>query len=273
MFIPQFVERYGMQDWETSVPALERLTRYGSSEFAVRPFIKQDQARMLTTMLDWAENENYHVRRLATEGCRPRLPWAMALPELKRDPAPILPILEKLKDDPEEYVRRSTANNLNDISKDHPNLVLSMAESWLGANAERDRLVKHACRTLLKAGNTKAMALFGFAAPDDVAVANLRVQETALRIGKTAHFAFDVVCKNPCHLRLEYAIEFVKAKGKRSRKVFKISERDYPAGTTAVKRHQSMRDLSTRKHYPGRHGLFIHVNGHPMAETTFHLET
>jgi len=271
MFIPEFVERYGMEDWEASLPALALLTRYGSSEFAVRPFIKKDSERMMATMSIWAEDENHHVRRLASEGCRPRLPWAMALPDFKRDPTPVLPILEKLKDDPEEYVRRSVANNLNDIAKDHPEVVLGIAEKWLGANSQRDRLVKHACRTLLKAGNGKALALFGFGPPQGVTVSNLQMQDPSIRIGETAHFSFEVVCENPCRLRLEYEIEYVKAKAKRSRKVFKISEREYAAGSTPIKRHQLFRDFSTRKHYPGQHGLKILINGDAMAETTFHV--
>ncbi len=270
MFIPEFVERFGMHDWDTSVPALALLTRYGSSEFAVRPYIKKDSQRMMAAMLTWAEDENHHTRRLASEGCRPRLPWAMALPDFKKDPSPILPILEKLKDDPEEYVRRSVANNLNDIAKDHPGLVLSIAEKWLGANGPRDRLVKHACRTLLKAGNAKAMALFGFGPPQGVTVSQLQVG--AIRMGETAHFSFVLSCLKPCRLRLEYAIEYVKAGAKKSTKIFKISERDYALGSTSIKRHQAFRDLSTRKHYPGEHGLAIHINGVPMAEVRFAVD-
>jgi 3-methyladenine DNA glycosylase AlkC len=92
-----------------------------------------------------AEVQNHDVRRLASEGCRPRLPWAMALPQFRKDPSPALPILEKLKNDESDYVRKSVANNLNEISKDHPQLVLDICERWYGQTANTDWLVKHAC--------------------------------------------------------------------------------------------------------------------------------
>src|SRR5690606_550673 len=120
MIFPDFVETYGLDHWEASMDALELMTRYSSSEYAVRPFIAKDTERMMAQMLEWAHSDSEHVRRLASEGCRPRLPWAMGLTMLKKDPSPILPILETLKQDESLYVRRSVANNLNDISKDHP---------------------------------------------------------------------------------------------------------------------------------------------------------
>src|SRR5690606_35694045 len=125
MIFPDFVEVYGLDDWDASLPALAQFTQQSSAEFAVRPFLLRDQPRMLAQMALWAEHDSEHLRRLASEGCRPRLPWAMALPALKADPTPILPILDRLKDDPSEYVRRSVANNLNDISKDNPQIALA----------------------------------------------------------------------------------------------------------------------------------------------------
>ena len=120
LIFPEFVEVYGLDEWERSLPALEFFTRFGSSEFAVRPFLHRDPARVMQYVMKWADSDNHHVRRLASEGCRPRLPWAMALPKFKADPSPLFPVLEKLKDDESDYVRKSVANNLNDISKDHP---------------------------------------------------------------------------------------------------------------------------------------------------------
>ncbi|HZG55623.1 DNA alkylation repair protein, partial [Paenibacillus sp.] len=136
MMLPDFVEAYGLDEPDVSIPALARLTRYSSSEFAVRPFLVRYPERTLAAMLAWAEDESEHVRRLASEGSRPRLPWAMALPAFKRDPTPTLPILERLKADPSEYVRRSVANHLNDISKDHPRLALDVARRWKGVSPE-----------------------------------------------------------------------------------------------------------------------------------------
>ncbi len=172
LFLPDFVERYGMDSFEPSMKALESFTEFASAEFAVRPFIVRHPDRMMRRMKRWAKSRNEHLRRLASEGCRPRLPWAMALPEFKRDPSPVLEVLDALKTDSSEYVRRSVANNLNDISKDHPNTTLRIARSWKGISSETDRLVKHACRTLLKAGRREAMELFGYAAPRGICVAD-----------------------------------------------------------------------------------------------------
>ena len=132
MIFPDFVECYGMDHWDLSLPALGEFTKCCSSEFAIRPFLHQDPDTTMEQVHHWAEDEDYRVRRLASEGCRPRLPWAMALPKFKKDPGPIIPVLEKLKNDESESVRRSVANNLNDISKDNPDLALDLCASWYG---------------------------------------------------------------------------------------------------------------------------------------------
>ncbi|MDH4209126.1 MAG: DNA alkylation repair protein, partial [Anaerolineae bacterium] len=188
MVFPDYVQCYGLDHWDLSLPALAFFTTLCSSEYAIRPFLDQDPQRAMQYLHTWAEDENEHVRRLASEGCRPRLPWGMALPRFKQDPSPILPVLEKLKDDPSEYVRKSVANNLNDISKDHPELVLDICERWYGHTANTDWIVKHACRGLLKAGHRRAMHLFGFADIDNVAVHNLTLDRRALSIGEELHF-------------------------------------------------------------------------------------
>ncbi|MDJ0838509.1 MAG: DNA alkylation repair protein [Acidobacteriota bacterium] len=273
MFFPAFVETYGLYDWEASLPALAHLTRFSSSEFAVRPFIKADTPRMMAQMTRWAEDENLHVRRLASEGCRPRLPWAVALPQFKADPSPVLPVLERLKADPEEYVRRSVANNLNDIAKDHPVLVLDIAERWLGSNRKTDRVVKHACRSLLKAGNPRAMRLFGFGDPAAVTVTTPRLDKERVPIGATLGFRFNLCLggNRPEKLRVEYAVDYLKAGGKHNRKVFKIGEKIYPPGETEVARNQSFQQRTTRKHYPGPHFLAVIINGVEKTRIPFEV--
>ncbi|MDX2429675.1 MAG: DNA alkylation repair protein, partial [Bacteroides sp.] len=149
MIFPDYVEKYGLDDWELSLPALAFFTTLCSSEFAIRPFLLKDPEKAVGYMYKWARDEDFHLRRLASEGCRPRLPWAKSLPAFKKDPTPILPIMETLKDDPVDYVRMSVANNLNDISKDHPDLVLYVCERWYGQSKNTDWIVKRACRTML----------------------------------------------------------------------------------------------------------------------------
>lgn len=273
MVFPEFVEVYGLEDWERSLPALEFFTCFGSSEFAVRPFLHQAPERTMPFLLKWAESPDHHVRRLASEGCRPRLPWAMALPKFKADPSPILSVLEKLKDDESEYVRKSVANNLNDISKDHPELMIEICERWFGNSPRTDWIVKHACRGLLKSRHERALTLFGFGDNGQVEVTDFKLRKKRLQIGEDLTFAFQlqVSGNGQRKLRLEYTIDFVKANGKTSKKVFQISEKSYSAGVYPVRKKHAMADLTTRKHYPGRHQLAVVVNGKELAAFDFDL--
>lgn len=273
MVFPEFVQVYGLEDWERSLPALEFFTRFGSSEFAVRPFLHQAPERAMPFVLKWAESSNHHVRRLASEGCRPRLPWARALPKFKADPSPVLPVLEKLKDDESEYVRKSVANNLNDISKDHPELMIEICERWVGHSPRTDWIVKHACRGLLKSRHERALTLFGFGDNGQVEVANFKLGKKRLQIGEDLNFAFELQVSGSGErkLRLEYTIDFVKANGKTSKKVFQISEKSYSAGVYPVRKKHATADLTTRKHYPGKHQLAVVVNGKELAALDFDL--
>jgi len=187
----------------------------------------------------------------------------LAVPGLKKNPKPILPILEKLKDDPSEFVRRSVANNLNDISKDHPDVALELAEKWLGVSNNTDKLVKHAMRTLLKAGNTRAMRLFGFGDPKNIEIKNFSLGQDRIEIGETSNFTLDLLIKEsaPSIIRLEYAVYYVKANGKQSKKVFKLREKEYTPGTHPITRKYGFVNMSTRKIYPGEHHVSIIVNG------------
>lgn len=264
MVFPDFVEAFGVDDFDTSIAALERFTRYSSSEFAVRPFIVRYGERTLAAMRAWAQSPDEDVRRLASEGARPRLPWAMALPALKRDPRPTLPILEALKNDPSEYVRRSVANHLNDIAKDHPDLVLDIARRWLGTSAATDALVRHACRTLLKRGDPRALALFGHDHGAVVRVTAFRLAARSIAIGERLAFSFAVTLDDAraAVLRLDYAVDFVKSAGTTSRKVFRIAERRFEPGVPQrFARTHRFQDFTTRRHYPGRHRIAIIVNG------------
>jgi 3-methyladenine DNA glycosylase AlkC len=275
MSMLDYVELYGMDDWEASLPALRFFTRFASGEFAIRPFIVKDPRRAMDTLLEWAEDQDEKVRRLASEGCRPRLPWAMALPEFQKDPSLILPVLEKLKRDPSDFVRRSVANNLNDISKDHPDVVLDLCSQWQGMSPEIDQIIKHACRTLLKSGNTKAMRLFGYGDPANLHIKDLSLDKEAIVIGGHIYVSFnlDVRENADCKVRLEFAVHYMKAKGNHSKKVFQIIEKTFTPGVHPVKRKLSFADISTRKHYPGPHPIAVMVNGEEKARVVLSLET
>lgn len=272
MFFQDFVECYGLDDFETSIPALEHFTKHSSSEFAVRAFILQQEKRMMKQMLDWARSDNHHVRRLASEGCRPRLPWAVALPAFKKDPQPVLKILKTLMNDNSEYVRRSVANNLNDISKDNPGIVLQWAENWLGDNKETDWIIKHACRSLLKQGDVNALSLFGFTDAEHIKLDAFKVQPI-VKLGDRLHFSFLLKTRRTSlgRCRIEFAIDFMKANRKQNRKVFKISEGDYSEKEKQVSKYFSFKEISTRKYYDGSHQLTIIVNGVNQSTKPFVL--
>jgi len=273
-FFPDFVEVFGQDEkhWDVSVAALARYTLYASSELAVRPFIINDEKRMMEQMYAWSKDENECVRRLSSEGCRPALPWAQAIPSFKKDPTPILPILEQLKTDPDLFVRKSVANNLNDISKTHPDLVAKIAQDWYGKHEFTDWIVKHGCRTLLKKGNREVLAIFGYHDVDSVEVSKFALAEDSIAIGEDLTFSFELYAKTATKVRLEYGIDYVKAKGKTSRKIFQLSESALKAGEKkSYTRKQSFADVSVRKHYPGIHAVTLIVNGVAHGTLDFQL--
>lgn len=275
MIFPDFVEVYGLDDWDASLPALEQFTQQSSAEFAVRPFLLQDQPRMIAQMAAWAEHDSEHLRRLASEGTRPRLPWAMALPALKADPTPILPILDRLKDDTSEYVRRSVANNLNDISKDNPQVTLDTLRAWQADPTPNvERLTSHALRTLVKAGHPDALALLGYAHQAALAVTHLQVTPATLAVGETLTIAFSVAshASDDHAAMIDYAVVFRRANGQPSRKVFKGVKRTFAPGEAAdVTLRHSFRPITTRTYYPGEHAIEVQVNGVVAARQTFML--
>lgn len=275
LFFPAFVELYGRDEanWDISMAALARYTQYASAEFAVRWFIINHEERMMAQMYAWSKDENEFIRRLASEGCRPALPWGQALNSFKKDPSPILPILEQLKTDPSACVRKSVANNLNDISKTHPDLVLNLVKDWYGKNEYTDWIVKHGCRTLLKKRNREALALFGYDDNTSVEVRNFNLETTSVSIGEDIIFSFEIFAQKAVKVRLEYGIDYVKSSGKRNRKIFKISEIALKENEkkSYVKKH-SFADVSVRKHYPGIHLVTLIVNGMEVGAQEFMLE-
>lgn len=272
MFIPDFVEQFGLDAPEVSIPALGEMTRWTSAEFAVRPYLLRYPERMYAQMLEWSRHESPMVRRLSSEGFRPRLPWGMGVPALKKDTSPILAVLENLKNDPSETVRRSVANNLNDIAKGHPELVLDIAARWMGHHPGTDWIVRHACRGLLKRGHPDALALFGFEHGLDGVEVEAPACTPEVPVGGRLDFSFTLrnTHDTPANVRLEYAIDYCTLSGKTSRKVFKITEFILPPGAAqSFSRTQRFQDFTTRKHYPGAHRIEIVVNGVAAAGKDF----
>lgn len=270
-----YVALKGQDDLDTSLNALRAMTTRFTAEFAIRPFLARHPEETLAHMRAWASDPSHHVRRLASEGSRPRLPWGMRLHRFVDDPAPILPILEMLKDDPEEYVRRSVANNLNDIAKDHPDLVAEIAGRWMaGASAQRERLVRHACRTLIKAGHQPTLAALGYGEPmirlDTAAVLTPRVT-----FGSSLDLTATLTSTSTGNqsLIVDFAISFRKANGQLAPKVFKWASFDLKPGETRVlKKSHPIRPITTRRYYGGQQAVSLQINGKTFWQDKFFLE-
>ena len=266
-----FVELYGLEHWDVSMGALECFTINCSSEFAIRQFILKDEDRAMKQMLLWAVSDNHELRRLASEGCRSRLPWAIALPSFKKDPTKVLEVLELLKDDESKYVQKSVANNINDISKDNVDTVINIVKNWQGYSENRDWILKHGSRTLLKASNEDILDLFGYKNPESLTLENFTCSDV-VKEGEEVFFSFDIVSQEKMDkLRVEYKLDFLRANGKHNSKVFKISEVDDFIGTKSINKKYSFKAISTRRYYLGVHRISVMVNGIVLEEYEFEL--
>jgi 3-methyladenine DNA glycosylase AlkC len=274
MMLPDFVGQHGHGHFEESMAALHWFTRFSSGEFAIREFLRRDPARTLAVMESWSRDDNEHVRRLASEGSRPRLPWSFRLEALVADPSPTAPILENLRADPSLYVRKSVANHLNDIAKDHPGYVLTRLRGWDRSQPGTAWIVRHALRTLVKQGHPGALGLLGAGQKAALHVAWFRATPARLRLGDTLTLEARIVSTagRSQRLVLDYAIRYVKAGGRTHRKVFKWKETTLaPGAALALTKRQVIRDFSTRRHHPGDHEVELQANGRVVARTSFRL--
>ncbi len=272
--VGQFIADHGLDHFEASMTAMVALTQCFSSEFAVRPFVAHYPKAIFERMLDLTDHPSPHVRRWCSEGVRPRLPWGVKLRDLVADPSPIWPILEALKDDDELYVRRSVANNLNDIAKDHAELVVRRCKSWSeDSNEERNWVIKHGLRSLIKAGDADALAVVGFGPPQKL-MAQLSVQPEAIAIGGVVELSarLETTSAQAQALMVDYAVEYVRKNDRTSSKVFKWTTLDLPArGSKVLDKRHSMKTTTVRALYPGVHLVTLQVNGVPVAEGRFRL--
>ena len=274
LLYPDLVGQFGHDDPAFSLDALKHFTSYGSSEFAIREFIRRDVKGTLKVMRTWAEDDNEHVRRLASEGSRPRLPWSFRLDAVVKDPKLTTPILERLRADDSLYVRKSVANHLNDFSKDHPTYMIDVLRQWDRAHPHTAWIAKHASRTLIKAGNVDALALFAFDSKVKVRADGLVLSPARLKLGDTLEITFAVVSEatRSQQLVIDYAIHYRKANGGTSRKVFKLKEVELgPKASLDITKRQRIVDFSTRKHYAGEHLVEVLVNGKVRGEQGFEL--
>lgn len=271
--LSEYVALYGQDHRARSLEALKLLTRFGSSEFAVRHFLVADFDRTLAEMRKWAEDDNEHVRRLASEGSRPRLPWSFQLKNLIADPSPTGPILDALKADPSLYVRKSVANHLNDIGKDHPDLLVGCVTGWDRDDRHTAWIARHALRTLIKKGDARALKLIGTTGKAAVTVETLTVEPTQIKLGErvSTRTTLRSTAGTAQKLVIDYAIHYPKKNGI-SRKVFKLKEVTLPPGERCdLAISQTVKDFTTRKHNAGFHRIELIVNGEVLADSGFEL--
>ncbi len=279
--VTDYVGVHGLDHPATSLNVLKHLTSLFSSEFAIRPFIERHPAMTFEHLEQWCCDPDEHVRRLASEGTRPRLPWGQQLPHFIADPAPVLPLLESLKDDASEYVRRSVANNLNDISKDHPDLVIAICQKWLKSSGteipehkERQWLVRHATRSLVKAGHPDVFALLGFTSNPKVTLQSFVLQDDVIGLGESA--VFDIVLQSTSpdvqKIVLDYAVHHRKKSGQLTAKVFKLKTLILqPNASVEVRKAHAFKQITTRKYYSGEHVIALLINGVALGNVNFEL--
>nr|CAA6824544.1 MAG: DNA alkylation repair enzyme [uncultured Thiotrichaceae bacterium] len=268
------VGQYELKNFEASMMLLKAMTKRFTSEFGIRYLLLEDQGKALAILEQWLDDPNHHVRRLISEGTRPRLPWGQQLPQLIADPAPMLPLLEALRADSEEYVRRSVANHLNDIAKDHPDLIAQLANEWMvGADKQRERLVRHACRSLIKQGHPLALKAFGVEEPQ-LEVTGLQLTPDVVKLGSPATITAELHSTSDKEqtIVIDYLLHLKKANGKLAPKVFKGSKTVLAAGQTyCFKKNHTIKAITTRRYYAGEQGVSLRINGQDYGYVAFEL--
>jgi len=270
-----FIERYGLDHYDESMRAMLLLTQRFTAEFCIRPFITRYPDACMEQLMVWTDHENEHVRRLVSEGTRPRLPWASRLPQFQKDPQPVIALLEKLKHDPELYVRRSVANNFNDIAKDNPDLVIDTLSEWSRSpDAGTQWIIGHALRSLVKQGHPDALALLGYPPNPAITVSPITLNTSDLTLGDALELQFEITSTSTKTLKLmiDYTMFYMKANGKQAPKVFKIKKTELEPGETITVTHKkTLKQATTRKLYPGPHRLELLINGNNYHQAEFNL--
>jgi 3-methyladenine DNA glycosylase AlkC len=271
-----WLEAHGLEDVEAALRANYELTQRFTSEFSIRPLLEHATAPTMAALKSWARDDSEHVRRLVSEGTRPRLPWGARLRRFEDEPSPVFELLEALKDDPSEYVRRSVANNLNDHAKDHPDLVLATARRWLkDASKERRRLVEHGLRTLVKRGDARALKLLGVRGSEDLEIAGTVTPRRAA-LGESVRIEARVrnAGEAEAHVVVDAKVHFLTKRDAASVKTFRLGRVDVGPGEEArVSRPLALVHRTIRTLYPGRHRVDVQVNGRLVEAGAFELVT
>ena len=275
MALPNFVQKFGLEHFDESLAALKYLTRFSSSEFAIRVYLKADFQKTIKQMEKWANDENNHVRRLASEGSRPRLPWSFKLDEVINNPKKTARIIDALKSDEDLYVKKSVGNHLNDISKDHPEYMLDTISQWDLKNKDSNWIVKRAIRTLVKDGHPRTFALLGFEKNPKLRINNFKLSAKKLKIGEALNFSFEAqsLVNKSQKINIDYLLYYQKKNGELSPKVFKLKELNLEGNQalTINKKHR-FENFTTRKHYSGEHQIQLSINGDLQEIFNFNLE-
>jgi 3-methyladenine DNA glycosylase AlkC len=280
LIFPAYAALKGLngKDFDVAMKYLAEFTIGSSSEFGVRPFIAADPDRAMRHVAKWAQSGKTDLRRLASEGIRPRLPWGGSLKVFIEDPQPVLKILETLIQDPELYVRKSVANNLNDISKDHPETVISFMKKHYGKNSLTDWILNKGARSLVKANNMEALKILGYAGKKDsgpaVESVDFRISGGKIKIGESIRIKYDVkmASENKTKTRFSYKLVYPTKSGKKGSKIFFLKETSFTGGIRiTAERLISFRNLSTRKQVPGVHEIFFLINGQSFKSRKFTL--
>lgn len=277
--VARFVEEFGLDHPDESLPALEAVTRRHTSEFAVRPYLRRYPERTMAAVHTWARSSSPNVRRLASEGIRPRLPWAARLPEFIANPTQVLEVLDQLVADPSRFVRTSVANNLNDISRDHPDVAVRSAARWRDAHpgdGDVRWVVAKGLRTLVKQGHPGALELIGAAPDERIAVTGASISPAAVRLSQAAEISATVVngTDAPADVVVNYRVHFRKKDGRTRPLTFQLKRVTVAAGASVtVRKKHVFRDVTTRSFYPGVHAVEVLANGAAGPRVEFTLDS
>jgi 3-methyladenine DNA glycosylase AlkC len=270
----QYIEDHGVEKLMESLNALKAITATMSAEFAVRPFIIKYQEKCLELFRDWAEEDNFHIRRLVSEGSRPRLPWGQKIPAFIHDPTLTMPLLKTLRHSEELYVRKSVANHLNDISKDHPKFLIKELTQWKKDYPDCkkiDWILRHSLRSLVKKGDTTALKLLGYSGAD-YQVKEFQLSPASIKFGNSLEFRLKVRAPKSQSWMIDYSIHHRKANGSTQPKVFKWKKSNVKKNETLeIRKLHPFRKISTRRYYEGKHFLEILINGVSVVKKSFEL--